>query len=292
MLPSLLMWISCFGHLQTQLVTLRLLEEPVQFGQMLRLSCVAQSKTVYDLNGVTWYKQSENGRIILVNNKQSFFKSKYKDVHGEEDFERVLKISTINASDVSANYSCEFGLHEAWINLSLNTIDIAYYPTGDDIHVTTSFDNTYSFIYVNVLIRKVYPVIRSCWHVLNARNYSLEESLKISEKGIFFGVEFDRKIPLHGPGKEYVVAIICSIGNHNVKIFQKSHSIESCKDIDEGIDALFDTGFILGILSGIAPCVFFVMLGLYIKKKCSKNKYKVCKQPNEVNEDTYETTDL
>lgn len=44
---------------------------------------------------------------------------------------------------------------------------IVDYPTEDDIYVTTSFDDTYSFIYVNVVIRKVYPVIRSCWHVLN-----------------------------------------------------------------------------------------------------------------------------
>lgn len=106
-------------------MTLSLLEEPVQFGQTLKLSCVAKNKTIYDLNGVTWYKQSKNSRIILVNNKQSFFKAKYQDKHGEEDFERVLKILKINSSDFNANYSCEFGLYEAWVYLSLNSTDVA-----------------------------------------------------------------------------------------------------------------------------------------------------------------------
>lgn len=62
--------------------------------------------------------------------------------------------------------------------------------------------------------------------------------------------------------------------------------------MDEETDTLFDTGFLLGILSGIAPLLFFVMLGLFIRKKCSVNMYKTHEYTNGENEDKSETTRL
>ncbi|VDI00265.1 Hypothetical predicted protein [Mytilus galloprovincialis] len=285
-LPSLIMLMSSYGQIQTQFVTLSLLEKPVQFGQTLKLSCVAENKTIYDLNGVTWSRKSGDEKDVLVFDTLSKFESKYKEVHGEKELERVLKISKINASDVNANYSCEFGLHEAWLFLSLNEKDYVYHPKEDDIHVETAFNNKYSFINLNILIRKVYPVIRSCWFVLNTRNYSSDGPTKISNKGIFFELEFVEQIPLQGQGKEYIIKMICLIGNASYQIHKKHYIINSGENNEEGNNEFVDAGFIIGILTGIVTTVVMMIMYICGKNRCSKNAYGVITRKNEADGET------
>lgn len=64
---------------------------------------------------------------------------------------------------------------------------------------------------------------------MQTRNYSSDGPTKISNKGIFFELEFVEQIPLQGQGKEYIIKMICLIGNASYQIHKKHYIINSGK---------------------------------------------------------------
>ena len=113
---ALLKYIICFS------VSISITESPIVLGQTAKLSCVASNETVYKLNSRTWQRQDTNNTTTLVHYKLTT-DSRYKEVHGEEEYEYILKIKNFGGKDLKVNYSCSYGQYEDKLYLDLNEKD-------------------------------------------------------------------------------------------------------------------------------------------------------------------------
>lgn len=97
-------------------------ESPIILNKTAKLSCVASNETVYKLNSRTWLRQDTTDTTVLVHYKLTN-DLRYEEVHGEEEYEYVLKIKNFGEKDLKFNYSCSYGQYEDTLYLDLNERD-------------------------------------------------------------------------------------------------------------------------------------------------------------------------
>ena len=103
-------------------VSISITESPIILGQTAKLSCVASNENVYKLNSRTWIRHDKGKPTTLFHHKQTNY-SRIQEVHGEEEYEYILKISNFGEKDLNVNYSCSYGHYDDKLYLDLNERD-------------------------------------------------------------------------------------------------------------------------------------------------------------------------
>ena len=103
-------------------MSISITESPIILGQTAKLSCFASNENVYKLNSRTWIRHDKGIPTTLFHHKQTSY-SRIQEVHGEEEYEYILKISNFGEKDLNVNYSCSYGQYDDTLYLDLNERD-------------------------------------------------------------------------------------------------------------------------------------------------------------------------